>query len=171
MRLSMILVSGAILFEATLASAGEMKMHDHDMQMKNMKQGSGANLVAALKLRDKGTQKTCPVMGGAVDKNVFVDYEGKRIYFCCASCKTDFAKDPDKYLTVMKDKGEKPALLALVPQKTCPVMGGTIDKKVFSDYNGKRVYFCCPSCKATFKKDPEKYLRKLEETGEKPEAL
>ncbi len=43
-------------------------------------------------------QKTCPVMGGAIDKDYYVDYEGRRIYFCCASCIEEFKKDPEKYI-------------------------------------------------------------------------
>jgi Cu(I)/Ag(I) efflux system membrane fusion protein len=46
-------------------------------------------------------------------------------------------------------------------QKTCPVMGGAIDKNVFTEYKGKKVYFCCPACKPEFEKNPEKYLHKL----------
>ena len=60
---------------------------------------------------------------------------------------------------------------ALVPQKTCPVMGGTINKEIFVDYKGKRVYFCCPGCPVTFKKDPEKYLKILADRGETPEKI
>ncbi|HUT37359.1 MAG TPA: hypothetical protein VNE39_28005, partial [Planctomycetota bacterium] len=31
-----------------------------------------------------GPQTTCPVMGGKIDRKLFVDYEGKRIYVCCS---------------------------------------------------------------------------------------
>lgn len=51
------------------------------------------------------------------------------------------------------------------PQITCPVMGGKIDKNVYTDYQGKRIYFCCSGCVADFQKDPEKYMKKLEEQG------
>jgi len=51
------------------------------------------------------------------------------------------------------------------PQETCPVMGGAINKDVYADYNGKRVYFCCPGCIAPFNKEPEKYIQKLEAAG------
>ena len=51
------------------------------------------------------------------------------------------------------------------PQTVCPVLGGNIDKKVFIDYQGKRIYFCCPGCSAEFSKDPEKYLKKMEAQG------
>ena len=29
--------------------------------------------------------------------------------------------------------------------------------KLFSDYKGRRYYFCCTSCKPAFDKDPKKY--------------
>jgi YHS domain-containing protein len=48
-----------------------------------------------------------------------------------------------------------------IEQKTCPIMGNPINKDVFVEYEGKKVYFCCPSCKEDFEKDPEKYISKL----------
>ena len=50
-------------------------------------------------------------------------------------------------------------------QTNCPVMGGTINKEVSTDYQGKRVYFCCPGCIPEFKKYPAKYIKKLEDEG------
>ncbi len=50
-------------------------------------------------------------------------------------------------------------------QTTCPVMGDPIDKKFYADYKGKRVYFCCGMCPATFAKDPEKYMKILAKNG------
>ncbi|MDH4202197.1 MAG: efflux RND transporter periplasmic adaptor subunit [Phycisphaerae bacterium] len=46
-------------------------------------------------------------------------------------------------------------------QTHCPVMGGKINRDVFVEYEGKKVYFCCPGCEDTFLKEPEKYLSKL----------
>jgi YHS domain-containing protein len=103
-------------------------------------------------------QTNCPVMGIKIDKNVYLDYQGQRVYFCCPSCKEKFQKDPEKYFKKIQDDG---VLLKSV-QKKCPVMGGDIDKKVYTDYKGRRVYFCCASCKKTFTEDPEKYLKKME---------
>jgi YHS domain-containing protein len=54
-------------------------------------------------------------------------------------------------------------------QTTCPVMGGAINKAVYADHDGKRVYFCCAACVGTFKADPEKYIGKLEAEGVVPE--
>ena len=51
---------------------------------------------------------------------------------------------------------------AAVTQTTCPVMAGKpIDKAVSIDYQGKKVYFCCPGCIDKFKAEPEKYTKDL----------
>ena len=55
--------------------------------------------------------------------------------------------------------------VVLKPQETCPVMGGKVDKSICTIYKGKCVYFCCAGCPEEFKKDPEKYMKKLEEQG------
>ncbi len=54
-------------------------------------------------------------------------------------------------------------------QRTCPVMGGTINKELYADHNGERVYFCCMACPSQFTKNPEKYISKLKEMGQEPE--
>jgi YHS domain-containing protein len=51
------------------------------------------------------------------------------------------------------------------PQTDCPVMGGKINKEIYADYEGKRVYFCCEGCIDVFKKDPKKYVKQLEDKG------
>ena len=51
------------------------------------------------------------------------------------------------------------------PQEICPVMGGKIDKKVYADHAGERVYFCCGGCPGTFKADPAKFIAKMEAEG------
>ncbi len=50
---------------------------------------------------------------------------------------------------------------AEIEQTICPVMKGAIKKSVFTEYNGKKVYFCCAGCKEKFEKEPEKYIAKL----------
>jgi Cu(I)/Ag(I) efflux system membrane fusion protein len=70
-----------------------------------------------------------------------------------------------KQVEVLQPGSQKPGK----PQTLCPVMGNEIDREVFLDYRGKRIYFCCPPCIARFKNDPEKYLRKMTEAGVVPE--
>lgn len=50
---------------------------------------------------------------------------------------------------------------AEVEQTVCPVMGGAINKALFTEYKGKKVYFCCDGCKEKFEAEPEKYIAKL----------
>jgi Cu(I)/Ag(I) efflux system membrane fusion protein len=56
-------------------------------------------------------------------------------------------------------------------QTLCPVMGGEINKEVFADYHGLRIYFCCAGCDSTFREDPEKYLKQMEAEGIEPEKI
>jgi len=54
------------------------------------------------------------------------------------------------------------AVAAAIEQTTCPVMGGNpINKALFIEYKGKKVYFCCPGCEEKFNAEPEKYIAKL----------
>ena len=55
-------------------------------------------------------QTTCPVMAGnPVNTNIYVDYQGQRIYFCCRGCPPEFNKHPETYLKQMRDAGIAPA--------------------------------------------------------------
>lgn len=64
-------------------------------------------------------------------------------------------------------KAETPAQEKAAPKKqtVCPVMGGAANTNLYADAEGKRVYFCCGGCISTFKKDPAKYIAKLEKDG------
>jgi len=110
------------------------------------------------------TQTTCPVMGGTIDKNLYVDHEGKRIYLCCQGCADAVKKEPEKYIKKLEDEGitldKTPKL-----QTKCPMMNRPIDKKLYVDHQGKRIYLCCKGCVATVKKDPGKYIKQLEAEG------
>ena len=49
-------------------------------------------------------QQVCPVMDGMpINKDHYVDHEGQRVYFCCASCVATFQDDPDRYMEKLKD--------------------------------------------------------------------
>jgi YHS domain-containing protein len=122
--------------------------------------------------KEPAAQTTCPVMGGEINKEIYADHDGKRVYFCCPACIEKFKNDPDKYPGKLKESGQKPlTLTSLSPQSTCPVMGGGINRELYADYQGKRVYFCCAGCKAPFEKEPDKYLEKLRKSGQKPEVI
>ena len=60
------------------------------------------NVVAKAEVK---AQTTCPVMGGPVNKSIFVDAEGKRIYLCCKGCIDPVKKDPKKYIAKLEAEG------------------------------------------------------------------
>ncbi|GAB4279588.1 MAG: hypothetical protein Kow0029_23610 [Candidatus Rifleibacteriota bacterium] len=57
-------------------------------------------------------------------------------------------------------------IVEVVPDK-CPIMGGEINKAVFSVYKGHIYYFCCPGCINAFEADPEKYIDKFKDAPTK----
>lgn len=125
--------------------------------------GGKADEPKTAKVSDKAItlQTTCPVMGGAIDKNQYVDHDGKRVYICCKGCEAPLKKDPAKYIQKLEAEGITVARL----QTECPVMGGAIDKALYVDHDGKRIYVCCQGCIATVKKDPAKYIKSMEAAG------
>lgn len=62
--------------------------------------------------------------------------------------------------TAMAEKAAE-EVVAATEQTTCPVMDGAINKALFTEYKGKKVYFCCDGCKEKFEAEPEKYIAKL----------
>jgi len=109
-------------------------------------------------------QSICPVMGKAIKRDLYADVKGKRVYVCCPGCIKLVQKKPDKYIGILEDEGvvlEKTPK----PQTVCPVMGGAVNKEMYADVKGRRIYVCCPGCIPTIEKNPEKYIKKLEDDG------
>ncbi len=49
-------------------------------------------------------------------------------------------------------------------QQTCFIMkGNPVNPKIFADYKGYRVYFCCNDCRGLFLQTPEKFFRAMQE--------
>ena len=47
-------------------------------------------------------------MGEDVDPEApIVDYQGKKIGFCCPGCEKKFTKDPEKYMKNLSEDGTK----------------------------------------------------------------
>jgi len=114
---------------------------------------SGNGQEKAVQKAETPNQTNCPVMGGPINKEIYSDYNGKRIYFCCAGCEKTFQKNPEKYLNKMKEQG------VVLETVTCPVSGKTANLEISAEYQGKKVYFCCEGCKKEFLESPDKYLK------------
>jgi YHS domain-containing protein len=113
-----------------------------------------------IKVIVEGNQKVCPIRKEKIDKDVYIDYQGQRIYFCCAGCDTKFLKGAEIYFEGMKERGE----IADSTQKNCPVSGDALsDRDTSITLAGRKIYFCCKSCAKKFKKGKKAYLEKLGE--------
>ena len=63
-------------------------------------------LVAAFAFAEGVPQTTCPVMKGSpVNKSLYVDAEGYRIYVCCGGCVRAVQADPAKYIAQLQAEG------------------------------------------------------------------
>lgn len=79
---------------------------------------------------------------------------------CCGKHEmhSDMKIDPDKVGTETAS--------AVAWNKVCPVKGEEVDSDSPTvEYNGKVYGFCCPGCETKFLKDPEKYMKNLNEDG------
>lgn len=109
---------------------------------------------------------TCPVTGnklGEMGPPVVKEYEGREVRFCCNACPAKFEANPAEYW-----KKIDAAIIAqqkpLYPLDTCVVSGeklGGMGEPVDYVYKNRLVRLCCSGCIDPFKKDPAKYLAKL----------
>lgn len=51
------------------------------------------------------------------------------------------------------------------PQTRCPVMNAPIDRNLYVDHEGKRVYVCCRGCLAAVRARAAEIIRRLEAEG------
>ena len=69
------------------------------------KQESGAKLETTAGTATAQPQEVCPLGKGAIDKNSFADYKGKRVYLCGDGCKPEFKKNADKIIADLEAEG------------------------------------------------------------------
>ena len=135
--------------------------HPHGEHPRNKSVEKNEPKTAQAPVKKITLQTTCPVMGGKINKDLYVDHAGKRVYACCKDCIGKLQKSPAEYIKKLEAEGVTVAKV----QTTCPVMGGKINRKQYADVNGKRIYVCCPGCIGTIKADPAKFIKKLEKDG------
>ncbi len=106
-------------------------------------------------------QKNCPVIGGVIVPGLYYEYN-KKIYACSNNCIAIIKKNPEKYLRKVLTQQKETDAGKKTTQKICPVMGRKIKPGLYFKYN-KKIYVCCKDCIKIIKKNPEKYLKKLQE--------
>jgi YHS domain-containing protein len=125
--------------------------------------GDSDKAAAPEKPKELKPQSVCPVMGKPIDSSSYTDIQGQRVYHCCPGCSKKLKADPDKYF---KEAAAQGVLFENI-QKTCPVSGDPIDKASFIDFEGRRIYFCCDDCPPKFLKDPQKFLKAMDQPADK----
>lgn len=140
-KLFTIMLALVLLF-AFSAFAGDEKVADKEDVKKELK-----------------AQTHCPVMGGKINSEIYTDIQGQRVYHCCPGCKKPLKEDPDKFF---KKAAEEGVLFENI-QTTCAVSGMKLEKKEkYTDFEGRRVYFCSDKCATAFDKEPQKYLSMMD---------
>ena len=86
MKCGLLLVLAFGLLSSFTSAAGKMEMGPNS-QMTKATEG----------------QVICPVLGGKASPSISYQYKGKTYYFCCAMCINDFKKNPEKYLSRIKE--------------------------------------------------------------------
>ena len=72
----------------------------------------------------------------------------------------DTMQEMQEHAAMMSESAKE--VVSAIEQTTCPIMeGNAIDKALFTEYKGKKVYFCCPGCEEKFEAEPDKYIAKL----------
>ncbi len=103
-------------------------------------------------------QVSCPVTHKPVDKKLFVESNGQKIYVCCKGCIGKYQRDPAKYASGLANSYSF--------QTKCPVMGGDIDPMVSSKLStGETIYYCCAGCDKPLREKPAKYNKNLVSQG------
>lgn len=109
-------------------------------------------------------QTRCPVMDLPINKELAVDVRGQRIYVCCQGCVAPVRENADAALEILHERHEYAESL----QTMCPVMNAPVNKEMFVEYKGRRIYVCCPPCIDTIQADPARYAAIA--AGDDPDA-
>lgn len=108
--------------------------------------------------------ETCVVSGEKLDAmgEAYVFTSGNQeIQLCCKSCLKDFNKDQEAMLQKVAAAWKK---VKAYPLATCIVSGEKLEAEdAVGIVHGKREFrFCCKGCLKDFKKNPEKFAKKLD---------
>jgi YHS domain-containing protein len=172
---SAIAVALSLLIWIFPAAADQYQHHEAAMMQKGTSAAAETQQgdISATETLLRHSNNTCPISGKPVNPNLFYDYKDEkgntygRIYVCCPNCLATVAENPAKYYNKVYREEKKVASESTaaeeIANQTCPVLGGKARSDIAIEYNGKKVYFCCPGCVGKFTAEPGKYLKKMEQ--------
>ena len=109
---------------------------------------SAAVVTATEDAKKPVTNKMCPVSGGPVSADFRAEYQGQYVYVCCKGCLDEFKANPEKFVAKMSKEERE----LIKTNELCPVSKEPVKKELWSEDNGRKVYFCCEGCKTSFDK-------------------
>lgn len=107
-------------------------------------------------LLSAGALPDCPVMGEPINFAISTPTAEGPVYFCCGGCVKKYKADRGKYASLVADQRKALAKRAKIQVK-CPVTSEPVNPKVFVEYAGQKVSFCCKGCVKKFQADPSSY--------------
>jgi YHS domain-containing protein len=130
---------------------------------------------------DSGKMQLYDVLSGKeIDREVFADNDGMRVYFHCPVCRDRFQLRASVYMNAIKKRHIILEDLSLPlaeritneifgepgkPQSQDVISGKPAHPFVYDDYNGKRIFFCCIVSKGRFDKNKDLYLKAIKKRG------
>lgn len=118
---------------------------------------------------ERAAQTLCPVTGkklATVTSPVEVRANGFRFQVADVASSEKALKEPAKAFAALARNSEA----AEPVSQACPVMGNRINRSLFIQKNGYRVYICCKGCTKRVENNWEGTLWKLEEQAERGDA-
>lgn len=153
MKLTKTMLTAVLLtgFAAATLNARAADKHQHGLEADAKPYPSATCLISEEKL-------------GSMGKPYVLVAGGQEIKFCCKGCVKDYEKDKTGY---MKKLAAAEAQAKAYPLKTCAVTGEELNhgKPYVFAYEGQQVKLCCKDCLGDFKKEPARFVKKIEQAN------
>lgn len=104
---------------------------------------------ARLSAEDAGGGAKCPISGKPAKKEVSVDFEGGKVYFCCPGCPGAFEKDSAKFAAKAR---HQMCQTGQMEQVHCPISHKDFKAGTELAVGGVEIKFCCNNCKGKVEK-------------------
>lgn len=117
---------------------------------------------------ERPAQTVCPITGRqlrSVQSPVRVAVDGFQFAVADADSREKALADPAAAFAALAKNGEA----AEPVSQACPVMGNRVNKNIYIQKDGRRVYICCKGCTKRVENNWAKTLDKLAEQAEQGE--
>lgn len=122
--------------------------------------------VQSARAGERAAQGKCPITGkklASVQSPVEVQVDGFRFFVADDASREKALKAPAKAFATLAKNNEAAEPIS----QACPVMGNRVNKGLYMQKGGYRVYICCKGCTKRVQNDWAGTLRKLKEQAER----